>query len=437
MGGVESAWSSYPGYVIDIVPLQGTGRVHIGRTLVAESNRCLLVRESDHRDQLYFPREDIDAAALVETEHHTVCPFKGEASYCSVSTEGMLFENVMWWYRDPMPEVAGLAGYAAFYFDRVEVTASLPFDDGTEATVHFPIWGTADDLATLMDVTPLDNDAFLAPMYPNPPIGTFFSLEWHKERRVVVEGGQLLGAAIVAASKSRPDQRVISAHMAFVKSSSFDEPLLLTLDARHRGSTLSVFDVKIEQMGVLRASGFVMTDAGSADLIRHVTAMPAVPAPAECPRSDFGVLGREIRVVDGAYSLRDGPVGPPELYVWTRFTSAPTSIALHQALLAQPTTHYSIGAAMRPHKGISESEAHRTISTGPIDVTIAFHDDVDVSDWLLTETRAIWAGRGCIQSQIRVFTEDGRLVASKTVQAIVRSFNRSPKQLGQDFSTVM
>jgi acyl-CoA thioesterase-2 len=423
--------------VIDCVPLQGIGRVHIGQTLVAQSDRCLIVRESDHRDQLYFPREDILAAALVETEHHTVCPFKGEASYCSVSTEGTLFENVMWWYPDPMPEVAGLAGYAAFYFDQVEVTASLPFDDGTEATVRFPMWGTADDLATLMDVTPLGNDTFSAPTYPDPPIGAHFSLEWHKERRVVVEGGQLLGAAIVAASKSRPDQRVISAHMAFVKSSSFDEPLLLTLDARHRGSTLSLFDVKIEQTGVLRASGLVMTDAGSADLIRHVTPMPEVPAPAECPRCDFGVLGREIRVVDGAYSLRDGPIGPPELYVWTRFTSAPTSIALHQALLAQPTTHYSIGAAMRPHEGISESEAHRTISTGPIDVTITFHDDVDVSDWLLTETRAIWAGRGCIQSQIRVFTEDGRLVASKSVQAIVRSFDRTPNQLGQDFSTVM
>jgi acyl-CoA thioesterase len=70
-------------------------------------------------------------------------------------------------------------------------------------------------------------------------------------------------------------------------------------------------------------------------------------------------------------------------------------------------------------------------------VTIAFHDDVDVTDWLLTETRAIWAGRGSIQSFVRVFTADGRLVASKTVQAIVRAFHRTPEQMGQSYATVM
>ena len=180
-----------------------------------------------------------------------------------------------------------------------------------------------------------------------------------------------------------------------------------------------------------------MTDSGAEDLIRHGSPMPDVPGPSECPRLDMGVLGRDIRVVDGAYSLEDGPPGPPELYVWTRFASARKSQALHQALLAQPSTHYSIAAALRPHEGVSESDAHRTISTGPVSVTIAFHDEVDVTDWLLTETRAIWAGRGSIQSFVRVFTADGRLVASKTVQAIVRAFHRTPEQMGQGYATVM
>jgi acyl-CoA thioesterase len=125
------------------------------------------------------------------------------------------------------------------------------------------------------------------------------------------------------------------------------------------------------------------------------------------------------------------------LHTWTRFADAPPSAALHQALLAQATTHYSIGAALRAHTGISEHDAHRTVSMGPVDASIAFHDDVDVTEWLLTETRSIWAGRGSTQSQVRVFTTDGRLVASKTVQAIVRPFRRTPEQLGQDHSTAM
>jgi acyl-CoA thioesterase len=74
---------------------------------------------------------------------------------------------------------------------------------------------------------------------------------------------------------------------------------------------------------------------------------------------------------------------------------------------------------------------------GPVNATIAFHDDVDVSQWLLTETRSIWAGRGSTQSQVRVFTADGRLVASKTVQAMVRSFRAAPAPGRMDYSTAM
>lgn len=437
MTTVESAWPKYPGYAIDLEPLRGIGRARVGDVLVAESSRCVVVRESDHRDQLYFPREDITSAALVETDHRTTCPFKGEASHGSLSVEGAVRENAVWWYPSPMDEVAGLAGYAAFYTDQVEVTASVPFRGGDEATVSFPPWGTADDLAALMDVVPTGDGTFTAPPFPNPPIGTFVEMEWHEQRRNVVEGGQLLGAAVVAAAKSRPDQRVTSAHIAFLEAASFDEPVHLALDARRRGSTLSAFDVRIEQGGALRASALVMADAGADDLIRHAAPMPDVPPPDECPRLDFGVLGRELRVVDGAYTLEPSPAGPAELYVWTRFATTPASPALHQALLAQATTHYSINAALRPHEGVSEGDAHRTISTGPVNASIAFHDEADVTEWFLTETRSIWAGRGSTQSQVRVFTADGRLVASKTVQAIVRSFGRRPHELGQGCSTVM
>lgn len=437
MREITSAWPDHPGYRIDLVPLGAVGRARVDGALVAESSRCLLVRESDHQDQLYFPLADVSGAALTATDHHTVCPFKGEASYYSVSASGVSLQNALWWYPSPMDEVAGLAGYGAFYSDRVEVTASVPFDGGDEATVRFPIWGTTDDLVTLMDAAGSGEGAFTVPSYPDPPLGTHVPMQWHGERRNVVEGGQLLGAAIVAASKARSDQRVTSAHIAFVKSASFDEPMEIAVEAHRRGSTLSVLAVRVEQAGSLRASGMVMTDVGAADLIRHSEPMPDVPPPTECPRHDFGVLGREVRVVDGAYTQRDGPAGPPELYLWTRFAAAPDSEAMHQALLAQATTHYAIGAALRPHQGIDEGDAHRTVSMGPVNATIAFHDEVDVTQWLLTETRSIWAGRGSTQAQVRVFTADGRLVASKTVQSIVRSFGRTPAQLGQDYSTVM
>jgi acyl-CoA thioesterase-2 len=436
---VASAWPRYPGYAIDLVPLGGIGRARVGDVVVAESDRCLLVRESDHRDQLYFPRQDVDATVLVDSSHHTVCPFKGEASYAGVAVAGTILDDVMWWYPEPMAEVAGLDGHVAFYDDhRVEVSASVPLGDDDEATARFPIWGTATDLAGLMDAVRADDGHFVAPPFPDPPLGTFVELGWHRQRRDVVEGGQLLGAAVVVAGRSRPDQRVASAHMVFVKAASFDEPVHLAVDARRRGRTLSAFDVRVEQAASLRATGLVMTDAGADDLIRHVAPMPDVPPPSACPRHDFGVVGREVRVVDGAYGGgQDAPPGPPELSVWTRFATVPDDPLLHLALLAQDTTHYSIGAALRAHQGVSEADAHRTISTGPVSATVAFHDQVDVTEWLLTETRSTYAGRGMTQSEIRVFAADGRLVASKAVQAIVRRSERTPEQREQGSPTVM
>lgn len=433
---VADAWSNHPGYVIDLVPLKGIGRARIGDALLAESDRCLLVRESDHRDVLYFPRAAVTAPVL-DSDHTTTCAFKGEARHGSIAMDGGVLDDVLWWYPTPNAQVSGLASLVSFAADRVVVTASLPFSDVGEATARFPIWGTADDLVGLMDVKVAGEGRFRAPTFPSPPVGTFFHLDWHRQRRNVIEGGQLLGAAIVAAAKSRPDQRVTSAHIAFLKSATFDEPVDVAVDARRLGGTLSAFDMRVEQAGALRASALVMTDAGTDDLIRHHAPMPDVPPPDECPPLDFKVLGRELRVVDGAYSFQHEPAGPPESYVWTRFANAPASLALHQALLAQATTHYSINAALRPHEDFAEIDAHRTISTGPVNATIAFHDDADVTGWLLTETRAIWAGRGSTQSQVRVFTAAGRLVASKTVQSIVRAFARPPEQLGQDHSTVM
>ena len=84
LADIESAWPRHPGYAITATPLVGVGRVRHGDVVVAESAACLVVAESDHRDQLYFPAEDVRWELLDATEHHTVCPFKGQATYLSL-----------------------------------------------------------------------------------------------------------------------------------------------------------------------------------------------------------------------------------------------------------------------------------------------------------------------------------------------------------------
>ena len=78
----------------------------------------------------------------------------------------------------------------------------------------------------------------------------------------------------------------------------------------------------------------------------------------------MGVTGRDLRIVDDAYTGDpEAPVGPPELDAWVRFRPLPDDPALHAGLVAQFTGHLSIAAALRPHAGIGQAQAHVTLST--------------------------------------------------------------------------
>jgi uncharacterized protein (DUF427 family)/acyl-CoA thioesterase len=435
----SSAWTDRPGYRIELEPLEGVGRAHAGSTLLAESDRCLILRESDHHDQLYFPVESV-RVPLEDSEHRTTCPFKGSARHWSISTDVESLDDVVWSYLDPFDEVAGIRGYVAFYAHRVTVTANIPYPNGTEATARFPIWGTERDLITLMDVQPVvETDgatSYRTPIHPDPPLGTYFDWSRQLRSRNVVEGGQPLGAVIAAAAHARPDLRVTWASIIFTKAAHWDTPLDIELDVRRSGRSIAAMDARIVQDGVLRATAAVMADIGADDIIHHACEMPEVPGPEACPAHDFGVIGRDYRVVDGAYQHQD-VAGPPVLYVWTRFARDPGPEHLHQAAHAQASTHWSIAAALRPYPAITEDDAHISVSTGPLALAIAFHDEIDVTEWLLTETQSIYAGRGSSQSQTRTYTVDGRLVASSTVQAMIRPFVQQPQEMGRDNTTSM
>ena len=81
MAQIESAWGRFPDYRIDLVPVPATARVWHGDVLLAESAACLRLEETDHVDRLYFPEADVRWELFEATDHHSVCPFKGEADY--------------------------------------------------------------------------------------------------------------------------------------------------------------------------------------------------------------------------------------------------------------------------------------------------------------------------------------------------------------------
>ncbi len=426
---IESAWPKYPDYRIDLVPVRETARVWYGDVLLAESGSCLRLEETKHVDRLYFPESDVRWEHFeVAEDMHTVCPFKGMADYWNLTAADPVEKNLVWTYREPFQQVAGIKGYVAFYQERVrvELEERWPGDDDPRAvrTRRFPVWGDASDLVHLIDVDEVSPGRFVGPAYPDTP-------------RDVVEGGQMLAQGIVAASKTVPGQRVTSGYMIFSKAASFDDPLDLDVEVLRGGRTFSTVEVRIGQNGQLRSAGLLLLDAGSPEVFRGSAAMPDVPGPYDAVHLDMGVTNRDLRIVDGAYDPDPDRTGPPEIYAWCRFRDNPGDQFLHSALLAQSTTHWTIAAAMRPHPGFGEAQAHVTLSTGIMSASIAFHDDFDVTEWLLYANPAIYAGRGLAQGDGRVFSQDGRLVASYSIQAMIRPFNKTPDQMGLDATNAM
>lgn len=99
--------------------------VRNGSVVVAETDRALEMREASYPPVLYVPLDDLDRRHLRHSEHHTWCPYKGEASYCDiVDGGGNDLDAVVWYYDAPFPAVADIKGHVAFYTDRVTVIAT-------------------------------------------------------------------------------------------------------------------------------------------------------------------------------------------------------------------------------------------------------------------------------------------------------------------------
>jgi acyl-CoA thioesterase len=279
----------------------------------------------------------------------------------------------------------------------------LTTDDG-------PSWGDAADLIALLDVQPDGEASWIGMARPG-------------HGRSVVEGSQMLGQAIVAAGRHAPGRRVVSASMVFVRAADTDRPVRLHLDELSAGRTFVALGVRVEQEDVICANGWLLLDVTAPDVVRHGVVAPDVAGPHESEPFDMSVVGRDVHVVDAAYTDdADAPVGPPVIDAWVRYRDVPDDPVLHAALLAQFTGHMSIAAALRPHAGIGQEEAHRTLSTAINTITLSFHREVRADRWMLYHHLSTFAGDGMTHSECRVHDEVGELLASFTVDAMVRTF---------------
>jgi uncharacterized protein (DUF427 family) len=111
-----------PGHPITIRPTGARVVVKAGDQVVAESDGALTLREASYPPVQYVPVADVQADLTGPTSTVTYCPYKGDCSYYSVTTADGEIADVAWFYREPYEAVAEIAGYLAFYPNKVTIT---------------------------------------------------------------------------------------------------------------------------------------------------------------------------------------------------------------------------------------------------------------------------------------------------------------------------
>ncbi len=104
---------------------------------IADSTRALVLRETRHRPVYYFPREDVRMDLLRATQHRTHCPFRGNASYWSLSVADVILDNAAWSYEDPYGDAEAIRGHIAFFTDgpvTIEEDAGAPAANAAEGS---------------------------------------------------------------------------------------------------------------------------------------------------------------------------------------------------------------------------------------------------------------------------------------------------------------
>lgn len=265
---------------------------------------------------------------------------------------------------------------------------------------------SVDGMLAVFDVTPDGPDRF-----------TGFS---DGGERRVVDGTQLLAQAIVAAAKRLPGKSIRSAHAMFLRAADAATAVEFHVEVHHEGRSMAGVTVTVRQGQRCCAVVTVLADTPSADVIRHHMPRPLVAGPAEANPCVMPMTGRQIRLVDVLDVNDPAEVGPPELYAWLHYDPIPARDDLAKALLAHFTGHLSISTTMRAHAGVGTSQAHLSLSTAVMSVTVTFHEPLSWDGWILYSHHSSYAGSGMSYVHGFIHTERGELLASFNQSGMIR-----------------
>lgn len=276
------------------------------------------------------------------------------------------------------------------------------------------------ELLALLDLEPIEVNIFrgLSP----------------EDRSQRVFGGQVLGQALVAATRTVEDRVCHSLHAYFLIPGDPKVPILYEVDRSRDGKSFSSRRVVAIQHGrpIFHMSvSFQIDEPG----LEHQIDAPAVPRPETLPSEDAARRAIADRVPERhrEHFLRPRPIElrlvepsdilhpdkrPPRQAVWVRATGPlPEDRALQQCVLAYASDMTLLDTCLLPH-GIGWFDER--VQMASIDHAMWFHRPFRADAWLLyvQDSPVASGARGFNRGLI--YAEDGTLVASVAQEGLVR-----------------
>jgi len=250
-----------------------------------------------------------------------------------------------------------------------------------------------------------------------------------------VFGGQVAGQALVAGVRTVDrDREVHSLHAYFLRAGDTSVPILYDVERTRDGRSFSTRRVVARQHGkpiFYMSASFHVPEEG----LDHQDPMPATAGPDECPelgdvlaqltRRPREVWDREWAALDVRYAgdSREGGAlhdqdHPALARVWLKASGVlPDQPWLHAAVLAYASDLTLLSASLVPHNVFIGDPRLQPAS---LDHAMWFHRPFRVDEWLLYDQVSPSASGGRGLATGRLFTVDGRLVASVVQEGLIR-----------------
>ncbi|MES2338517.1 MAG: acyl-CoA thioesterase II [Pseudomonadota bacterium] len=275
-------------------------------------------------------------------------------------------------------------------------------------------------LIDLLDVEEIDTDLYRGKRQPGG-VGRVF-------------GGQVIAQGLQAAQRSVDDKAAHSLHAYFMRAGDENYPIVYRVVRDFDGGSFANRRVIAMQRGkpiLNMTASFQRPEDG----LHHQDVMPDVPGPDdlraerdlrleqidEIPEKlrPFFLRARpiEMRPVSPRMLTRPEPT-EPVWHSWFRVVAPlPDDPALHRAMLSYASDMALLGTAMLPH---GKSWLTDRMQTASLDHAVWLHEAFRADQWLLYTTDSPWAGHARGFNRGRIFTQDGRLVASTAQEGLIR-----------------